>query len=118
MPVGVVLEGTEAPWPAAVARAMPADHRLEHTLDRIRRGVAGGHAQRRVGEGPITGQARQDHRGGECRHEHVGPPQRLEQIGGVVGGGALVVRRDVAHPRVQGHGGDEQGAAREPAARG
>ena len=75
MPVGVVLEGTEPPRSAAVARAMPADDRLEHTLDSIRGGVTRSHAQRRVGERSITGHTRQDHRGGEQRAAYDPPPR-------------------------------------------
>jgi hypothetical protein len=97
---------------------MPADHRLEHTLDRIRGGVAGGHAQRRVGEGPITGQPRQDHRGGECRHEHVGPPQRLERVRHTVGSGVLISCRGVTQRGVESDRGGEQHATHEPVTHG
>jgi hypothetical protein len=97
---------------------VPADDRLEHTLDRIRGGVAGGHAQRRIGKRPISSNPRHDHGSGERRHEHVGPSQRLEQVGGTVGAGALTPRHGVAHGCVERGGDDDQRAAHEPPARG
>jgi hypothetical protein len=118
VPVGVVLERAESPGSLAVARAMPADGRLEHTLDRIRGRVARGHAQRRVGESSISGHARQDHRRGECRHEHARPSQRLEQLRDAVGTGALISRHRVTHCRIERDGGDEQRTADDPPSRG
>jgi hypothetical protein len=96
---------------------MPADYRLEHALDRVRGGVAGGDAKCCVREGSITDQTWDDHGGGERRHEHVGPTQRLEQVRGAVAGGALVSRRGVSQRRVQRDGSGEEYAAHEPPVR-